>query len=183
LFLILATFALIHQCYYSLNPKRMVFYPTFLTRNIKQKLMQIIEKYAGKTEDKDLVELGCGMGQTVHFLGQKFVWKKVLGIEVDNLTFLGARFYNHFQKTKINLDKADILDCKINEKSVIYCYLGPDLMSLLYNSGQFENCLVISLTFRIHECDETEKIASKSSYGQIYVYDFLPKVEENSQNS
>ena len=173
LFLILATVILFHQCYYSFNSRRMVFFPTLLDAEIKTKLVETVIKYAGKTEEKNLIDFGCGIGQTVHFLGKKFVWQKVLGLEVDNLTFLGARFYNFLQKPSINLEKADILTYPMSGQNVVYCYLGPDLMSLLYNSGQFANCLVISLSFRIHECEPADKILLKSSYGQIYVYDFL----------
>lgn len=175
LFLILAITILVNQCYYSFNSRRMVFFPTLLGQEIRAKLVEIVTKYAGKTEDKNLIEFGCGMGQTVHFLGNKFAWKTVLGIEVDNLTFLGARFYNSLQKQKINLEKTDILKYKMHGQNVVYCYLGPDLMSLLYNSGQFANCLVISLSFKIHECVALDKIVLKSSHGQLYVYDFLTK--------
>lgn len=175
LFLILASVILFHQCYYSFNSRRMVFFPTLLGSEVKTKLVEIVTKYVDKTEDKNLIEFGCGIGQTVHFLGKKFVWQKVLGIEIDNLTFLGARFYNSLQKPQINLEKADILTIPMTGQNVVYCYLGPDLMSLLYNSGQFANCLVVSLSFRIHECEPTDKITLKSSHGQIYVYDFLQK--------
>ena len=170
--LVIMTYLMIYQFYYSFNPRRMVLFPTFLDQNTKENMTKIIQKYCPTTEDVELLEIGCGSAHTAHFLGKEFRWQKVLGVEVDFLTFQIARVVNHFSQTKIQLLQQDIFEYEFTTNSVLYCYLGGEIMKSMYNEGKFKNCLVITLTFPIENLTPTEKVELSNSHHRFFIYDF-----------
>ncbi len=175
IFLAVMLFAISHQFYYSFNPRRMVLFPTFLDKVLKNNLTTIIDKYCLGTQNIDFLEIGCGTAHTAHFVAKSWKWRQVSGVEVDFLTFQLAKLTNYFAQTKIKLVKADIFDYDFPEGSVLYCYLGPKIMRELYKMGKFQNCLVISLTFSIENCQETQNIVLPNSYHRFLIYDFRQK--------
>lgn len=169
----------IKQIGYGIDPKRMVFVPTFLSHNTKQVILQTIAKYVPKPTLIQLWEPGCGLAGTSIWLQQQLDFKKVVGIEVDGLTMLGAQINKWLNKSKIELLQFDFFSATEEQKpssgSLIYCYLGNTLMSLLYKSGYFDGCLVFSLTFPIEGLEPNETIKLSSVQKKLYVYDLRPK--------
>ena len=170
-FLVLMILVICHQFYYSFNPRRMVLFPTFLDRVIKKNLTEIIEKYC-LTKNVEFIEIGCGTAHTAHFVAKNWKWQQVLGVEVDFLTFQLAKLTNYFAQTKIKLIQKDIFDYNFVDNSVLYCYLGTAIMKELYKQKKFQNCLVISLTFPIENCPETQKITLPNAHHRFLIYDF-----------
>jgi hypothetical protein len=171
-FLFVAGYYWIMQIRYGINPKRMVFVPTFLSQEVKNSILATTKKYISIPSQVQLWEPGCGIAGTCIWLNQELNFQKTIGIEVDGLTFLGARLNKWFRKSNIELIKSDFFELKPPRASLIYCYLGNTLMSELYKQGFFKNCLVFSLTFPIIECQPTETINLNSIQKVLLVYDF-----------
>lgn len=162
----------VYQIRYSFATDRIVFFPTFLGR-IKQPLMTAIAKYVPNTTNYNLIELGCGFGHVLKFLSKTFVWKSTTGVEIDTITLQVARL-NFWGNKTTQLVQADILEYSIPDDSVIYCFLGSQILTQLYASNQLSNHLVISLDFKIQELEPTETIhiPGISLQKHLYIYDF-----------
>jgi SAM-dependent methyltransferase len=169
--LILLLIIWMHQLYYGFATDRIVFFPTNV-KKIDSELDIIINKYLPTTKDYELVELGCGAGNVLRHLSKKFEWKKSTGVELDWMTFIVAKFLS--RKTDINIVQDDIFKHKIEQKSLVYCFLGSEIMDKLYKQNQFDNHLLISLDFRIHDVEATEvfELPGFSIQKRLYVYDF-----------
>lgn len=169
--LILLLVIWVHQLYYGFATDRIVFFPTNV-KKIDSELDIVINKYLPQTQDYDLVELGCGTGSVLRHLNNKFVWKKATGVELDWMTYTVAKFLA--RKTNTEIIQDDIFKHKIEQKSLVYCFLGSEIMDKLYTQKQFDNHLVVSLDFRISGVDANEvfELPGFSIQKRLYVYDF-----------
>ena len=68
----------------------------------------------------------------------------------------------------------DIFKHKLEQKSLIYCFLGSEIMDHLYENKQFDNHFLISLDFSIGnvEAKEVFELPGFSIQKRLYVYDF-----------
>jgi SAM-dependent methyltransferase len=175
LLLILLLVIWIHQLYYGIATDRIVFFPTSV-KKIDKELDIIISKYLPKTSDYELVELGCGVGNVLRHLAAKFSWKKVTGVELDWMTYIVAKFFS--RKSNVTIVQDNILNHKIESKSLVYCFLGTQIMDKLHKAGQFDNHLVISLDFPITsaEAKEVFELEGISIQKRLYVYDFRKSI-------
>jgi SAM-dependent methyltransferase len=175
LLLVLLLVIWVHQLYYGIATDRIVFFPTSV-KKIDKELDTIINKYLPKTLDYELVELGCGTGNVLRHLASKFTWKKVTGVELDWMTYIAAKFFS--RKYNVTIVQDNILKHKIESKSLVYCFLGTQIMDKLYKAGQFDNHLVISLDFPIttSETKEVFELEGLSIQKKLYVYDFRKSI-------
>jgi SAM-dependent methyltransferase len=171
LLLILLFIIWIHQLYYGIATDRIVFFPTSVNK-IDKELEIIINKYLPETKDYELVELGCGVGNVLRHLSKKFVWQKAIGVELDWMTYVTAKFFS--RNSNVTIVQNNIFKHKIEQKSLIYCFLGSEIMDHLYTEKQFVNHLLISLDFPIHnvEAKEVFELPGFSIQKRLYVYDF-----------
>ena len=161
----------VHQLYYGIKTDRVVFLPTSL-KKIDKDLIALIPKYISNTEQTTVVELGCGTGHVLRFLDSNFKWHKVVGVELDFVTNWIAKFLSN--KTNMEIIQKDIFAYQIPDKSLVYCFLGTEVMDKLKEKGQFDNNLVISLEFPITGVEPTEvmPLTGFSFQKEIFVYDF-----------
>jgi SAM-dependent methyltransferase len=171
LLLILLLVIWAHQLYYGIATDRIVFFPTNV-KKIDKELDIIINKYLPKTTDYELVELGCGTGNVLRHLVTKFNWKKVTGVELDWMTYITAKFFS--RKANVSIVQDNVFKHKIESKSLVYCFLGTQVMDGLHKACQFDNHLVISLDFPITgiEAKEVFELPGFSIQKKLYVYDF-----------
>ncbi len=169
--LILLLIIWIHQLYYGIVTDRIVFFPTSVNK-IDKEMDIIINKYILETDDYDLVELGCGLGNVLRHLNKKFQWQKSVGVELDWMTFTAAKFLA--RNKNIIIVKGDIFNYKIEKKSLVYCFLGSQIMTHLYEDNQFANHLLVSLDFKIPGVEPTEifELQGFSIQKRLFVYDF-----------
>jgi SAM-dependent methyltransferase len=161
----------VHQLYYGIFTDRVVFLPASL-KKIDKTLLEIIPKYITDTKKTTFVELGCGKGDVIKFLANNFEWQKLIGIELDFVSnFVAKLFVN---KPNVEIIQKDIFAYKIPTNSVVFCFLGTEVLDKLHQKGQFDNNLVISLEFALGETEPTEKfeLPGFSFQKHIYVYDF-----------
>ena len=166
---------LAQQLIYSFVPQRIVFFPTLLSLELQINLVELVQNYISNTHQVRLIEPGCGVAHVARFLQQNFEWQEVQGLEIDRATFWLAKIFNWFSPNKVQLNRTDILEVDLPPQSVLYCYLGGDLMQLLYDQGKFYNKLVISLTFRIPDVEPTEVMELSKLHHRFVVYDFREK--------
>jgi 16S rRNA A1518/A1519 N6-dimethyltransferase RsmA/KsgA/DIM1 with predicted DNA glycosylase/AP lyase activity len=159
-----------HQLYYGFATDRIVFFPTNVNK-IEKQLDIIINKYLPQTTDYEIVELGCGTGNVLRHLVKKFAWKRAVGVELDWMTYSAAKFFS--RKTNIEIVQDDIFKYKIEQKSLVYCFLGSEIMDKLYQQKQFDNHIVISLDFPIRQlaAQEIIELPGFSIQKRLYVYD------------
>jgi SAM-dependent methyltransferase len=171
LFLSILMVAWIHQLYYGIRTDRIMFLPTSI-KKIDQSLLQIVSKYISKVEHTTVVELGCGTGNILRFLGDEFNFKKLVGVELDFVTNFIARFLAN--KSNIEIIQKDIFAYKIPAKSLVYCFLGTEVLDKLNEKGQFDNNLVVCLEFSLSNIEPTEKyiLPGFSFQKELFVYDF-----------
>ena len=171
LLLVLLLIIWVHQLYYGFATDRIVFFPTSVNK-IDKELDTIINKYLPQTKDYELVELGCGTGNVLRHLSKKFVWQKSTGVELDWMTYTVAKFFS--RNSNVTIVQDNIFKHKIEQKSVIYCFLGSEIMDHLYEDKQFENHFLISLDFQIRNVEPKEvfELQGFSIQKRLYVYDF-----------
>jgi SAM-dependent methyltransferase len=175
LLLILLFIIWIHQLYYGIATDRIVFFPTNV-KKIEKELDIIINKYLPKTESFELVELGCGTGNVIRHLASKFEWKKTTGVELDWMTWTAAKLLS--RKSNIEIVHDDIFKHKIESKSLVYCFLGTEIMNHLYEAKQFDNHILVSLDFPITSVEPKEvfELPGFSIQKRLYVYDFRKQI-------
>ncbi len=161
----------IHQLYYGIRTDRIMFLPTSI-KKIDKSLLTIVPKYIANTEQTTVVELGCGTGNVLRFLSNNFNFKKIVGVELDFVTNYIAKFLAN--RSNIEIIQKDIFAYKIPTKSMVYCFLGTEVLDKLKEKGQFDNNLVVCLEFPLTGVEPTEKytLPGFSFQKELFVYDF-----------
>jgi len=148
-----------------------------LSKKINLELINSIQKYVPNTSSYNFIELGAGLANITQFLASKFTFKKIVAVELDFFTIMGAKFLNLFSKNQVEFVHKNIFDYEVPKKSVIYCYLGNLIMEKLYKTGALKGSVVLSATFSIKDVKYTECIDLPGTfYRKLYVYDFTKEV-------
>lgn len=161
----------VHQLWYGIKTDRIVFFPTSLQK-VDKDLLRLVPKYISNTEQVAFVELGCGTGHVLRFMNQNFKWNKLVGVELDFMTNWIAKKLT--KASNVQIFQKDIFAYQIPPQSLVYCFLGSEILDKLHEKGQFENNLVFSLEFPLTNILSTEviKLEGFSFQKNIYVYDF-----------
>lgn len=73
------------------------------------------------------VELGCGAGQVLAAVAGKNPKAEVIGVEIQPVLFLWAKWWLKFRQLKnIQLIWGDFLKVDLSDASVVYLYLTPE---------------------------------------------------------
>lgn len=135
-------------------------------------LQDIIQRYIGETKIIPLVEPGAGLAKVATYLEKKFIWSKIIAIELGPFIRWPGQLRAKFMHSKIEWWAEDMFKVDWPKPAVVYCYLFTELMDHLYIQGKLKNCLVISLTFPLTKYEAAEIIQLKGWQKRIYVYDF-----------
>jgi len=154
--------------------KRVGFIPT-VSKEVENSFVQIFDEFKVNPKDYFFVELGAGMAGMSRFAFKKFEFREVWAVEVSQVLVFLARILNFKYGTKIKFFIKDIFKFDYPENSILYCYLGTNIMKLLHQQGCFKNKLVISLTFKIPDLEPAKAIKVNSHYKRLLVYDFRKK--------
>jgi hypothetical protein len=165
------------QMRYSFKPNTIVFIPTVsskVTCQVDRIIDQYITQKGKQTEDYYFLEPGCGLANVSHHMGQKYNFKKIIGIELDWLTWQAARVYNWLRRGSMDLHRQNIFEYDWpSQPAVMYSFLSSEILTEMYKRGFLQDKLVISTVFSIKEVESTEKIELPSKfYHSLYVYDF-----------
>lgn len=158
------------------KPNRVV-YMSSSSKEIKQSLKEIIQKYiiqkGYQTSDYTVIEPGAGFAFISEWLLSQYAWKSAQAIELRNSIVLLARFRLWLKRvTLLKFSKQDIFEMELQGLTCMYCYLTTPIITRLYNEGKMKNCLVVCVTFQIETVTCTEMIPLKNWQKAIYVYDF-----------
>ncbi len=157
----------------SMKKNRIFFHPTGKII-ISKYLPEIIKKYNLKTDTINFVEIGAGDCNVIIEISRKYTWKTLLAIDVEFFVYIWGKVLLKLKKldNDIKYIKTDCIDFNYLPNSLIYCYMGRDIMEVMYNKDKFKNQFVISLTFPIANVIENEKIVLDTYQNNIYIYDF-----------
>ena len=153
------------------RPDRVIYHGSNL-REQGPHLETLIRKYVPDTAAYALVEPGAGLGTVSRYLAQRFPWREATAIEVGPYILGLARMRAFFERSPVRFIKEDMFAYRFPQHSVVYCYLFPVMLQKLKEQGSLDGSLVISLTFPIPECPETEKVPLPSWQKALFVYDF-----------
>jgi hypothetical protein len=170
--IVLTTLKLIHSLH-SMQKNRIFFHPTD-RQVIENHLPRIIINYSLKPNELNLIEVGAGDCAVIIKASHLYTWQSMLAIEVESIVYLWGKFLLKIKglDKKIVYIKSNCIDYVYPTNSLIYCYMGRDIMKSMYNNKRFEGQFVISLTFPIEGVVETEKITLDTYQKCIYIYDF-----------
>ncbi len=141
-------------------------------KHVEKPLLEAIHKYVPKPEEMNFVEIGAGYAKITTIAARKFQWKSIIAVELDFFAVFVSRLKNRFNKLPISFIKSNIFNYTIPEKSVVYSYMSVPVMNRLLESGAFESCLVLSLTFAFDGVTPIAEYKVKGFQKRLYVYDF-----------
>ena len=166
------------QFSYSFDKNKIGYLPTN-SKKVLNTLLEVFERFEIKEADYDFVELGCGLANVAGWVYSNHTFKKVIGVEMDFMTVFMARMLAKLKKQKLQLIRKNVFDFDIQDKSVIYCYLGHTILNNLYKQKKLDGHLVISLTFSLKnkqpDFKKSINVFYKDLYKDLYVYDLRDK--------
>lgn len=147
------------------------------SREVNQNLKKIFSKYLDAEPDTQkpaFVELGCGLANILGWVkkNQSSYFREFIGVDIDYSIIACAKLWNFLKRQKVSLKRHNIFEYDIPKNSVLYCYLGTNIMDMLYKQGKLKGFLVISTTFAITEAEADQKFKLSNFYNSLYVYDF-----------
>ena len=138
-------------------------------------LKKIIEEHIGnQTGHYTFLELGAGHALVTRRMAKWYVWKNSIAVEISSLIASLAKI-NIFlspYRSSVKVLRADLLNYKIENPAVLYCYINSSLLDILYKQGKLVDCLLISLSFTIPNCQPDYVYPMGNWQGNVYVYDF-----------
>jgi SAM-dependent methyltransferase len=170
IFMILVLIYWIHQFRYSFSKDKIVFLPSN-NKVVASVLDDLLTKYKVNFEQMYLIEPGCGIANISRYLS-KYRWKQIWCIEYDKMTLIMAKIWNWYFKKDIKFLQGNIFELDLPTPSVIYCYLGQEIVTKMYETGKFQNSLVFSLSFSIKNGPiPTEIVKIKGFHKDLFIYD------------
>ena len=145
-----------HIIYYASNGKLVV-----------PLIARLLPEFLEAGDSYSLVELGAGLAPVARGLASARNWSEIVAVEWARSLAVLARLCG---RGRIKVVRGSVFDYAIPKPSVVYCYLAPEIMKSLYESGAFSGCLVFSLTFAIEgvEAERTLTLAHWQSPLRIY---------------
>jgi len=131
--------------------------PLYLTNPRTWQAILEITRGAGQ----DFVDLGCGFGGLLVYLGRQRPDMKFVGVESAPLPYLIAKLRIILSGTNnVDIRYRDFWDFRLTDFDIVYAFLSPDPMPRLYRKVEQEMCagsLFISNSFVVdgHPPDET----------------------------
>ncbi len=122
----------IHQLF-SMKKNRIFFHPT------NQEVLEvhipfIIDKYNLETNKLNFIEIGAGDCNVISKISDQYTWKSLIALEVELFAFLWGklRLFITNKNHLITLKRVDCIDYNYEENSLIYCYMGREIMKTMY---------------------------------------------------
>ncbi len=119
----------------------------------KMKSVKRMIEMANLKKGEIVYDLGCGDGRLL-IEAEKKQNVKTRGFEIAPIPFLLANIKKWLGSAKIKLYFSNFLKANLSDADVVFCYLGTDVMPLLYQKMKKEckkGTRIISNTFRIPE--------------------------------
>jgi len=156
-----------------------IFYPPFVP-TVNNKVSDTINDYLNQNPDITLFcEPGAGFANVADAVSKKNPKLEVIAIEYNFFIFVLAKITLFVSRSKVKMIWANFLkfnldDYKKDRKTLIYCYLLPELMDKANEMGKFKKSTVLSLDFKIsgEEPQNQLIIGSTGFQKQVWRYEF-----------
>jgi len=137
-----------------------------------RKTMQRMFKSANIKPDQIFYDLGCGDGRFIREAARSYQ-AKAIGIELNPLLFLYAKFRSRKQKNE-TIFYQNFYKTELKNADIVVCYLMPKTMKKIEAKFKRElkpGCKIISHGFRLKSWKPAQVIEpTPKEYGRIYVY-------------
>lgn len=139
--------------------------------------MRVVESMvnAAKLKKGDKVyDLGCGDGRLL-LEAEKKAHIATEGYEAAPIPYLIARLKKWIYRSKMNIHFKNFFNSNLGDADVVFCYLGPEVMTKLRTKFQKEckkGTRIISNTFQMHGTVPTQiwPKNQKTKMPSIYLY-------------
>lgn len=159
----------INQIRYGLSSDRIVFMPT-ISKKVLTELTKILD--IENTENQYFVEFGAGLANIAGWISKNYCFRDIIAVEIDGQTIIMAKFWNFIKNQKLNFVQKNIFDYDLPKNSIVYIFLGKQVLTNLYLQKKLDGNLIISLTFNIKNLEPTKTINIGKPYNNLYIYDF-----------
>lgn len=163
---------MLFQLYYMIHPYKICLLSTNM-KTVAPELVKIINDEVADINNTSLVEIGAGKAVVSRHLSKQFSWKQVIGVEGDVMTYWLALIYIFLVRAKVKMARRDIykFPMPVGPK-VVYSYMTAPIIQRMYEEGRFNDCLVISLTFKLKGVEPRKRIPVDTFQKELLVYDF-----------
>ncbi len=145
--------------------------PMPTSEKVKSKLLVSIPPKIHGT----IIDLGSGWGNMAIRLAKQFPQCHVIGYETSPVPYYFSKIWLFFDKIpNLQFRKKNFFSVNLKDSSLIYTYLYPGAMKILYNKFEEElipGTIVVSNTFAVPQWDPVQVLEVKDIYNtRIYMY-------------
>ncbi len=162
---VMTTIVQIFNFWFSLDKRRCFYVPS------KDKGLIGIFKEEVSADKRYFYDLGSGDGRILRLAKKDFPDLETVGYELNPILSSYSRILNRISKIDIQILRSDFLEANLQNNSIIYIFLRPQLLLELKNSfSALKNSVIVSHGFPI---PYLENKLTKKVYGEpfhTYIY-------------
>ena len=120
-----------------------------------------------------MIDIGSGLGDMAMYIAHQRPLCQSEGIEIAPLPWAVSQVRGFLKQSRARFKLGDYYDLNFADYDVIFAYLSPVAMPLLWNKAMQEmqpGSLLISLEFEIHQMQPTNIITPKDQSPNLYVW-------------
>lgn len=163
----LACFIVSTGIFWTTFKSQVPFYPSRLA--VWQEIVQLIPQH----RPTRVIDIGSGLGDMAMYLANQRPLCQAEGIEIAPLPWVVSQVRSFFKQSRAQFKMGDYYDLNFADYDIIFAYLSPVAMPLLWNKAIQEmrpGTLLISLEFEIQQMQPTTIITPKDKSPQLYVW-------------
>lgn len=163
----LAGFILTTGVFWTTFRSQVPFFPS------RPAVWQEIEQLIPQHRPTRVIDIGSGLGDMAMYIANQRPLCRAEGIEIAPLPWLVSQVRGFFKQSRARFMLGDYYDLNFAEYDVIFAYLSPVAMPLLWNKAMQEmkpGSLLISLEFEIAQMQPTHIITPKDRSPKLYVW-------------
>ena len=134
---------------------------------------QEIEQLIPQHRPTRAIDIGSGLGDMAMYIANQRPLCQAEGIEIAPLPWVVSQVRGFFKQSRARFMLGDYYDLNFADYDVIFAYLSPVAMPLLWNKAMQEmqpGSLLISLEFEIEQMQPTHIITPKDQSPNLYVW-------------
>ncbi|HOY69873.1 MAG TPA: class I SAM-dependent methyltransferase [Methylotenera sp.] len=134
---------------------------------------QEIEQLIPQHRPTRVIDIGSGLGDMAMYIANQRPLCQAEGIEIAPLPWVVSQVRGFFKQSRARFKLGDYYDLNFADYDIIFAYLSPVAMPLLWNKAMQEmkpGSLLVSLEFEIEQMQPTNIITPKDQSPNLYVW-------------